>query len=70
MIRQYLTGTTLLAGTDLPLIQNYPPPLPFSQSLPEQTGERVRGGGVAAAVAASSGPRRSAAGPSGLSLPG
>lgn len=35
--------------------------------LPEQAGERVRGGTVAAAVGASTGPRQSA---SGLSLPG
>lgn len=44
-------------------------PLPGSD-LPEQTGERMRGGAVPAAVAASTGARRAAAGARRLPLPG
>lgn len=39
-------------------------------TLPEQTGERVRGGAVSAAVAASTAPRRSAPGGGGLAPAG
>lgn len=38
-------------------------------NLPEQIGERMRGGAVSAAVAASTGPRKPAAGARGLALP-
>lgn len=44
-------------------------PLPDS-NLPEQTGERMRGGAVPTAVAASTGARRAAAGAHRLPLPG
>lgn len=43
-----------------------PPPSP---DLPEQTGERMRGGAVSAASAASTGPRKPAASPRKLALP-
>lgn len=53
----------------LPCSDDRMSPLPDS-NLPEQTGERMRGGAVPAAVAASTGARRAAAGARRLPLPG
>lgn len=48
------------------VLSNTSTPFP---NLPEQTGERMRGGAVSAAVAASTGPRKPAAGARGRALP-
>lgn len=62
----HLAGTVSASPHFRVVISNTSAPLP---SVPEQTGERMRGGAVAADIAASTGPRKPAAGARRLTLP-